>query len=189
MKIILCPPAQATSRARLAACCPRTSRMSTAYCAASASIELASTRTGANDSGALIRSTACGSVRTAKTSMPFHDGRFARVGLRNDHGLDLVLARRQRRRKRSAHRAHLAVERKFSEKNVLVEALAEKRSLAPQNRKRHRQIERRPFLADIRRSKIHRHALKRKLVPAILQRRLDAFAAFLHRHVRQTRRC
>ena len=46
IKIMLWPPAQATSRARLAACCPRTSRMSTAYCAASASIVRASTRTG-----------------------------------------------------------------------------------------------------------------------------------------------
>ena len=46
MKRMLWPPAQATSSARLAAIWPRTSRKSTEYCAASASICAASTRNG-----------------------------------------------------------------------------------------------------------------------------------------------
>ena len=149
MKMMLCPPAQATSSARLAACCPRTSRMSTAYCAASASIVRASTRTGAERFGRVdqvhrLRKRAHGEYVDA-----FDDGGLARVGFRHHHRLDLVLARRQRRRERSAHRAHLPVERQLSEKNKLVEPLAEKCALAAQNRKRHRQIERRPFLADV----------------------------------------
>lgn len=45
MKRMLWPPAQATSRARFAACCPCTSRTSTAYCAASLRTCTASTRT------------------------------------------------------------------------------------------------------------------------------------------------
>jgi len=41
----------------------------------------------------------------------FDDGSFARIGFRHDYSLDLVLARRERRRERSADRTHLAVER------------------------------------------------------------------------------
>ena len=116
---------------------------------------------------------------------PLDDRGLARIGFRHDHGLDLVLARRQRRRERAAHRAHLPVERKLAEKNVLVEPLAEERALAAQNRKRHREIEGRAFLANVGGRQIDRDALKRKIVAAIFQRGLDAFAAFLHGDVGQ----
>ena len=116
---------------------------------------------------------------------PLDDRGLARIGFRNDHGLDFVLARRQRRRERTAHRAHLAVERKLAKKNVLVEALAEERALTPENRKRHREIVGRSFLANVGGRQIDRDALKREVVAAIFQRRLDAFAALLHGDVRQ----
>src|SRR3989442_1235644 len=59
MKMMLWPPAQATSRARLAACWPRTSRRSTKYWAASAGRARAAKRNGRKDSRALIRSPPC----------------------------------------------------------------------------------------------------------------------------------
>ena len=70
MNKMLCPPAQATFSARLAACCPWTSRKSTEYSAASESICCASTFTGVNDSGEFTGSTACGSDLSANTSTP-----------------------------------------------------------------------------------------------------------------------
>ncbi len=185
MKIMLWLPAQATSSARLAACCPRTSRISTAYCAASASIE---PRVHAHRRERFRRIDQIHGLRQrfhGEDVDAFDHGRLARVRLRHHHGLDPVLARRQRRRKRAAHRAHAAIERQFAQENILIEALAEKRSLAAQNPKRHRQIERRTFLANVGGRQIHGDALQGKIEAAILQRGLDAFAAFLHRDVRQ----
>jgi hypothetical protein len=110
---------------------------------------------------------------------------LARIRFRHHHGLDLVLACRQRRREGSANRAHLAVQREFSEKNILIEPLAKERALAAQNRKRHGQIERRAFLSDVGGRQIDRDAQNREIMAAIFQRGLDAFAALLDSHVRQ----
>jgi hypothetical protein len=67
----------------------------------------------------------------------------------------------------------------------LIEPLAKERPLAAQNRKRHRQIERRAFLADIGGREVDRDAQDREIVAAIFQRCLDTLAAFLDSHVRQ----
>ena len=68
----------------------------------------------------------------------FHDGGFARVGLRHDQRADALLAHAQRRGERAAHRPHAAVEREFAEENVTGERLAEERALAAENSQRHR---------------------------------------------------
>jgi hypothetical protein len=67
----------------------------------------------------------------------------------------------------------------------LIEPLAEERALASHNGKRHREIECRALLANVSGSQIDRDALKRKIVPAIFQRRLDALPALLHGDVGQ----
>ena len=126
-----------------------------------------------------------GQIADGKNVDALDDGGLARVGFRHDHGLDLVLPRRERRRKRPTHRTNLPVKRQLAQKNILIEPLAEERALASEDRKRHRQIEGRAFLADIRRCKIDGNALQRKIVAAIFQRRLDAFAALFYGNVRQ----
>ena len=78
------------------------------------------------------------------------------------------------------HRTHAAIQRKFAQKNHAVERLAEKCSEASENAQRHRQIERRAFLAHVGGSQVDGDAMGRgKIVSAILQRRFDPLAAFL----------
>jgi hypothetical protein len=67
-----------------------------------------------------------------------------------------------------------------------IENLAEERSLAAQNSKRHRQIECGTFLANVRRRKIYRNNLAEgEIKAAIAHRRLYAFTAFFDGNVRQ----
>ncbi len=146
---------------------------------------LASTRTGVNDSGSVDRSTACGSERTANTSIPSTTAASRALASGTTTALILCSRAASAAERDSAHRAHLPIQRKLAQKNILIELLAEERALAAQNRKRHRQIERRTFLANVGGRQIDGDALKRKLVAAIFQRGLDAFAAFLHGNVRQ----
>jgi hypothetical protein len=74
----------------------------------------------------------------------------------------------------------LAVQRQLAEDDHLVEPLAEKRALAAQDGKRHRQIKCRAFLADVGGRQVDGDALEWEIVAAILERGLDALAAFLH---------
>src|SRR5712664_797181 len=183
---MLCPPAQATSSARFADCCPCTSRKSTEYCAASESICRASTFTGVNDSGEFTRSTACGSDFTANTSTPsttaasfaFASGTASAFNPNSRAASAADSAPRTERTLPSSDSSPRNI--------ILVQLFAEKLSLAAHQTQRHGQIESRPFLPHIRRRQIDRHALPmRKLEPAVSQRALDPLAAFLHRIVRQ----
>ena len=145
-----------------------------------------STATGLNDSGALIRSAACGSDFTAKHLNAFDDRGLARVRFRHHDFSYPALARRQRRRERPAHRTHAAIERQLPKENVVVENFAEKCPLAAENPQRHRQIERGAFLANIGGREIHGdRMLEWKIEAAVSQRGFDALAAFLHGVVRQ----
>ena len=110
-KIMLWLPAQATSSARLAPCCPRTSRRSTAYCAASASSARASSCTGVKRFRRVHQIHGLRQRFDGVHVDAFHHGGFARVGFRHHQRANALLARAQRRRKRAAHRAHAAVER------------------------------------------------------------------------------
>ena len=117
--------------------------------------------TGVNDSGALTKSTACGSDFTAKTSMPSTTAASRAFASGTTTARMPLFSRRKRRRKRAAHRTHAAVQRQFAQKNILIQRLAEKCSLAAQNSQRHGQIERRAFLANVGGRQIHRDALSR----------------------------
>ena len=67
-----------------------------------------------------------------------------------------------------------------------IQNFPEESSLTTGEAQRHRQIERRTFLANIRRRQIDRHRVRRgKIESAISQRRPNSFAAFLHRNIRQ----
>ena len=116
----------------------------------------------------------------------FDHGRFARIRFRHHHVLDAAFARSQRRRERAAHRPHAAIERKFAQKNMRVEHLSEERTLAADQAQRHRQIERRSFLAYVGGREIYGDRLiRRKIEAAISERGLNSLAAFFHRDVRQ----
>ena len=66
---------------------------------------------------------------------------------------------------------HAAIERQLAEKNVRIENFAEESSLAAEKAQRHRQIERRAFLANVRGREIDGDALAgRKIEAAISQR-------------------
>ena len=125
MNRMLWLPAQATSSARLAAICPRTSRRSTEYWLASASICEVSTAIGLERFRRIDQVHGLRQRLHAENFDPFDHGGFARVRFRHHHVADAAFARRQRRRKRAAHRAHAAIERKLAEKNVRVENFAE----------------------------------------------------------------
>jgi hypothetical protein len=116
----------------------------------------------------------------------FYHCRLARVCLRHHNVLDSALARSERRRKRAAHRTHASVEGQFAQKYVRIENFAEERSLATENPKRHRQVERGSFLSNVRRGKIHRNNLAEgEIKAAVAHRGLYAFAAFFDGNVRQ----
>src|SRR6266566_6492042 len=181
---MLCPPAQATCSARLAACCPCTSRKSTEYCAASESICCACTFTGVKDSGEFIRSRLAATI-----SMPRRP-RLPPLQLLS-HSLPEQRATSIRTpgppAPPKAHRAHAAVQRQLAQKHHLVQLFAEELSLAAYQSQRHGQIESRAFLAYNRRSQINRHPLPvRKFKSAVSQRAFDPFAALFDRVIRQS---
>jgi hypothetical protein len=111
----------------------------------------------------------------------------SRVGFRYDEIFNPTLSRRQRRRKRSAHGTHAAIERQLAEKHVRIKNLAEETSLATRRPQRHEQIEGGAFLVDIGRCEIDGDRVAgRKIEAAIAQSGADAFAAFFHCNVRQS---
>src|ERR1700691_739151 len=114
-------------------------------------------------------------------------GRFPRVRFRHYHVLDPAISRRQSGGKCAAHGAIAAIERKFPEKDMRVEHLSEKRTLATDQAKRHRQIKRRTFFPNVSRSEIYSDCLvRRKIRSTISQRRLYSLAAFFNRDIGQT---
>ena len=116
-----------------------------------------------------------------------HHRRFARVRFRHHQILDPAFPRRQRRRKRTAHRTHSAIERQLSQENVRIENFAEECSLATEYSKRHRQVERGAFLANVRGRQIYGDdRAEGKIESAIPHRGLDSFAAFFDGNVRQS---
>src|SRR6266478_37716 len=186
MNKMLCPPAHATSRARLAACCPCTSRRSTEYCAASESICRASTLMGVNDSGEFTKSTACGKDLSAKTFTPSTTA--ASLAFASGTAMDFSPNSRAASAADSApaHRPNASVQRELSEKHAIVELLSKELSHAARQTEGHRKIKSRSFLPDIGRRQVYRYALPiGKLVPAVSERALDALPAFFHRVIRQ----
>src|SRR5690348_3327278 len=116
----------------------------------------------------------------------FHDGGFARVGLRDDKILDTSLTRSQGSRESAADGTDSAIEREFAKKNELIENLAEERALAAEKSERHGKIECGAFLAHVSGSEIDCDSLvARILEAAILKRGLHSLAAFLDGDVRQ----
>ena len=118
-KIMLWLPAQATSSARLAPCCPRTSRKSTGYCAASASMARASSLHRRERFRRIHQVHGLRQRFDRVDFDAFDHRRFSRIGLRHHQRADALFARAQRRGKRAAHRAHAAVERKLAQKHVI----------------------------------------------------------------------
>ena len=87
-------------------------------------------------------------------------------------------------REGAANGTHAAIERKFAEKNVGVENLAEEGTLASEQTERHRQIEGGAFFANVRGREIDGDALRGgKIEAAVPERRADALAAFFYGNV------
>src|SRR5712664_761960 len=111
MNMMLCTPAHATASARLAACCPCTSRRSTEYCAASESICRASTLMGVNDSGEFTKSNGLRQRLQRKNVHAFYHCRLLGVCFRHRDGLQPKFPGCERRRKCTAHRPNASVQR------------------------------------------------------------------------------
>ena len=122
-----------------------------------------------------------------KDADAFDDGSFAGIRFRHDYIFDAAVARGQCCGKRAANRAHASIKGKLAEKNIVIQNFAEKCALAAEQPERNGKIERRAFLAHVRRRQIHGDGkMPRKIEAAILERGARAFAAFLHGNVRQT---
>ena len=174
MSRMLWLPAQETSRARFAAIYPRTSRRSTAYRLASASICEVSTSRGRNDSGAFIRSTACGSDLIPKTRVPSTTAASRAFA----SGTTRFFMPRSRAAS-AADRAYAAVKRQLTEEHVGVQQLSEKRALAAYQSQGHRQIECGAFLADVGRRQVYGNSLVGRVIETtVSQRRFPSASAF-----------
>ncbi len=144
-------------------------------------------RTGANDSGALIRSTACGSVRTAKTSMPSTTA--ASRAFVSGTTTALILFSRAASAAESAPRTERTCPSSDSSPRKIYWS-----SRLPKNAPWQPRIESaigrskaEPSLRMSAGARLTVTLMQREIVAAIFQRGLDAFAAFLDGDVRQTR--
>ena len=115
----LWPPAAATSSARLAVVCPRTSRKSGSR-RRRAPWPLRDCETGVNSPGRVSKRDHFGQVPHAEHAHALDDGRFGGIVGGHDQVGDALLARADGDRKRAAHRPHGAIERQFADEEMLV---------------------------------------------------------------------
>lgn len=186
MKRVLCPPAQATSRARFAACWPCTIAQVHGILRGFAEHELRvdvyplKGLWGIHQIHGLRQGLQCEHVDSID-----HCG-FPRFVFGHRHGLQPLIASRDGGGKRAAHRTDATIERQFAQKHHLVENFAKELPLTTHHAQSHGQVAAGAFLAEIGGRQINGYASAvGELKSAVVERGFDAFAALFYRIVGQ----
>jgi hypothetical protein len=110
---------------------------------------------------------------------------FLGIVRRQDQAVEIPVARGHGHRQHTANRLDAAIQRELTHEQEAFAANRRDQLGRRQQSDRHRQIECRAFLADIRRGKIDGDPTWGEFVTGILDRGLDAVLAFLDRALRQ----
>src|SRR5213594_3627917 len=181
---MLCPPAAATSSARLACACPFTSAKSTSSFARSANSAARSTCA----SGSVPRPSrksasserfAAPSTRTPETTPA--SGRLSR----GSTSASSPAARRERHRQRAAHRPDRPLKPQLTEHRHPPQPLRRDLFRGGEDPDRDRQVEGAAVLADVGRGEVHGDALQGERIARVRERGVHPLATLLHGSLRQ----
>ncbi len=111
---------------------------------------------------------------------------FSSVHFGDNDALETVLAGGGGHRQHAARVAYGAVQREFAHHQHAFGGFGQQHAGVDEHPHGDRQVVRRPFLADRGRGKVDHQPFARHRHPGVANRRLDPFAAFLHRRVGQT---
>ena len=183
----LCAPATATSRARFTPSCPTMSEKSASPGGAAASSASRSTGGAAPQPPASTCATASASDAAAIHLEPRHQRGLRRVAGRQHEAAHAAPLQALRQGERSGDGPQAAVEPELADGGQRAAAVGAVAHLpgGEQERERDGQVERRPFLADVRRGQVDGDAPRGELVGRVDDRGAHPLPALLHGRVGQ----
>ena len=183
-------PAAAISSPRLACAWPRTSAKSSPSPSVPAPcLGPTSGCAGAISRSPLRYSTASCSVVMPIASTPATTLASAAFAAGTSSGAEALAPRVQRDREHPAHRAHAAVERQLAHQERAIESARLHEAGGAEDAHRHRQIEGRALLAQVRRRQVHGDPVDRELEPRVADRGPNPVPALAHGRIRESHGC
>jgi hypothetical protein len=184
---MLCPPAQATSKARFAVCWHvfEVDRVVLGFIEQRVTIHF-------NRVDSVTDVYEAGDVNQRAHRIDVNSGQhggFACIEFRYDQGRDLAGTGFDSDGQRAANASDIAIERQFPDEKAIRNFFLIQAAVSSNDSKRHRQIETRTFFADVGRREIDCDMGKRNVVAAILERGADSVAAFSNGGVGQALQC
>ena len=116
------------------------------------------------------------------------DGGLGRVACRDEEARKAAAPAVKRHRQHAPDRADMAVEGELAEGDHVLDEPRLDDARRRQDAQRHRQVERRAFLANLRGGEVDRDAVHGEVEPRVPDRRAHAIAALAHGRVRQAHR-